>query len=534
MISNSEIDIGPKPQADADPDRACAEEDLSLMIHQAALFSLDTFVDRGGLTDVPLADRMAVALFQFDFLTARALLGRVPPGVWRNRLSGLLLFEDSDADQANVVQDRANRTDVDDGNKTEGLGNTTLLDDVLTPLERAANAIITGQAIDPGRDPLFRYIFARMLLHGYTTVTDLPEAVFSRPDLSEGEMYCASRYYIDKRRFDEIDLTLNALWTRYRRSGHLAHLGYLLARQRNAPHVAAGCLLNAATLPGLDERIVETVHAMFGPGVDTAGANRKAWPDETADLGLRGLRGMLEPNSYASRRETLRVLKRPDSLINPCDRFTDTDLDADIASGVPQVREALAQADGGPPQTQGPLHRDNNAPSGLLFVFPPRSGPDIAIGLSSVSSHALVGTDVLSRLTERMNKLEPGWDGRLTPEIMERHGGFLREMWISYVARTLGPLRAAVPRWHVGLDLRQSAWLKALWPLADHHLCVPDARCVTALGEAGLDLGSFRGIYCWRLPRDQVALLRTLGVSRAGRRVVMDRLSFMRGFFYPT
>lgn len=511
------------------------------LIDEAALFTLDSLTATGALTLDDPYDRMARALFQFDLIQTRWLLPILPDAALRARVAALVLFEDPETPPDGSGEPVAPRGLHPDPALADD-PSVALLNRVLTGLETALQVVLGGEPPDVQIEPLSRYLTGRVLLHCFGSVAAFPPALFVRDDLSEGEIYCACRYYLDCGDLDNVDLSIQSLHSRYPRSAHLFHLHHLLARARNAPFLATAHLVNAATLGGCDERLAETVHGLVGrqpappasPGPETQSTGDPMAHWVGVDGGLRGLRGLLEPGSFAERRASLRLVTRPDSLCDPCREHTDADLAADSA----QALEVLAQAPTAERleslDRQDPAFRASWGPSGFLFVFPPKSADDIALTLAPISTLALVGHDMMGRLLAQMSKLEPEWDGRLTAAVMVQHGAFLRSMWTMYMERTIGPVLPRAPLIHIVTDLAVLPWVRALWPQAPRLLAVPDHGCLPLLEERGVVLADFERIHAWRQPQDGLRLLKAMGLgSRARRRAFVRRLPAVQGLLYP-
>lgn len=523
--------------------------DVAELIDTAALFTLDSLLNEDALNDLSVTERVAVALFQFDVRTVQALMDDVPHAGLQSRLARAIRFEDpesdSDSGADSAAPDPASVGGGGDGGhngESTGWGDRALAK-LLAALETALGVLLGGEAPSLNvnalgePDPLARYMLARVLLHGFPFVGDMPEPLFVRQEMSEGEMYCSCRYYLDQGRQEDVDLAIQALWSRYPKSGHLEHLAALSATARNDPVTAVGHLVNATVLRGIDERLIERVQGLHGVLLTPDGAGTPKSGENGANLGadagLRGLRGMIEQGSYAERRGTLRLLKRPDSLVDPCDRFTDADLEADIAAALADLKARPGRDDAGAPDLRDPIFRKPEAPRRMVFVFPPRPPRDIVLALSHESENALIGVDVIGELLRNMDKLEPGWNGVLTPDIMNRHAGFLRQMFLRYQGRNIGPVRKTALNAYVGLTVQTAEWARGLWPTAARHLCVPTRQCAVALQDAGLNLHAFDAVHVWRDRRGVVSALTALGIPRAGRRRVLGRAAALRGHFYP-
>lgn len=481
------------------------------LIEAGALFQIDSLLNAGAMEPLPVLDRLAVALFQFDFKTAQALRPEVTDPVIQRALDAVILFQPpADTPEGETL--------------AEGDASAVLVMTLLSLLEESLADILRNQVPEQWHSSLHRYVFIRLLVYIRPRLGTVLDTLFSSEDLSEIESFCLLLYHIENGHEHFVDRMLRVLMTRHRDSGHLFYLMYRQALAVNAPTTAKAWLMNAWSCSGVDERLAERVFCLFG--IDDA--NRSC-----ADVGLRTLREVGDRSAFAVRRENLRATPRPDSPFGaPCFEFADVDLANDVAHMCDQLAHesvtpsssAAAQADQTDDQAHGKEKR-------FVFICPPKRVEDIGLAVSSVSTAPIVWFDCLGTVLDNASKLDATVSAT-DPSTLSRHASFLRGAWDRLVQARVGVL-PGLPVFHLIADPHSLEAIRTLWPAAGYVMCVPTPDVVEDLAAAGLPVDGIDRVLNWRRPSGLVRIMALLGVPRRERRRLMQTGHHLRHLLYP-
>lgn len=481
-------------------------------IRKGALFMIDAALSSGRLEGLPLLDRLATALFQFDFLTARACLEALDESDVEVRDAtrrALLLQGDEPASPGPPPADIA-------AQPSDGARDLVLT--LAEFIEQGLVDVLNRRHPDGLDDPLRQYVFCRLMIHIHPDVASAPRDLFTpKATLSEGQIYCMVVHSIHSGHGHEAEVAVNGAYDIYRGSAHLFFLKHLLAVSRNAVDEAKAWLLNAWTAPGIDERLTERVHALFALDVDC--------PD--ADYGLRAMKHVGHAESFAVRRGSMTLSARPDSphARAACLAHADQDLIADCERALQAFRER--------PTTWQPGHdhgRPENTWSGsdkvFLCLVPAKSGVDLGLALSAHTLRVPIWADLLGTLVIDQNGRRP------TLSDLMRDAALIRTRWIGL--ETNGA-RRNVHGNVINLlnDPRDLPAMRILWPGARFILCVPDQGVVSALAEIDPALIAFDQTLVWRRLRDMARLMAACGIPGARRKALARGADHWRGTFYP-
>lgn len=483
-------------------------------VRAGALFQLDSDLANGLLDELPVLDRMAVALLQFDFATILGLLPDIPDEGVQAAVAAAMLLPPEDGPPP-PEPGAALDPETQDGHALVLL----LASYIETSLPRVLNQELPAAF----SDDLHRYVYCRLLMHIHPSVAGAPETLFVTVDMSEAQMFCATAYFIQRGQHRYAELTLNPLHRRYRASGHLFYLHHRLYESRNVVALAKAWLLNAWTCPGIDERLAERVHCLFGIG---------EVPDRNPDRGLRALQGAGQATAFVLRRGGASLGPRPDSPLGTgCLDHAAEDLDQDIQDILNALRAAPLRWDpagmAAPPDRAGP-----GGDKVILVVTPPKAPVDLGLALSAASDAMPFWVDILGRLVANLPKLEPARTDPPDLAMLHRHADFLRAAWMQTETANPG-LNEETVRVHVIVDPRDVPAIRVLWPGARYILCVPDHGVARDLAAAGLPLDAFTEIRAWRRLSDLVRVLAACGVPRTRRRALLGEGDRWRRLFYP-
>ena len=490
-------------------------------IEAGSLIALDGALAEGALDRLPALERLALALFQFDFVSVQDGLSDVSDPQVRAAVAAAVLLADEEPDGAADGL-------AADGLAADGSGSAEARAMVLrlAALVQDCLADVLNRTIPESfADPLHRYVFCRLLIHVHPSVAGAPSHVFITSDMSEAQMVCAVIQAIHKGELRYAELTIDALMSTRRFSAHLFYLRHCLALARNQVADAKAWLLNARSCPGVDERLAERVYCLFGLGPAEVKAG--------ADRGVRGLRGAGHPGAYLVRRGDLRLGRRPDSPLGAaCLVDADADLGADIEAMLAAVREQPAPWGRIGPETVMAEQEVGGART-FLFTLPPRGSEDIGLVLSTMIDRTPVWTDFLGRLMDNLAKLEQAGSGFPTLDRIAEHGPFLRAAW-SNMERVSLRMSTQGRGLYVSADPRELPVLRVLWPKATFLVCVPDPGVVKALQAIDPDLVRFDRVFVWRRPAHLARLLARCGAGREQRGAALRDGAHWRHLFYPT
>jgi hypothetical protein len=487
-------------------------------IRAGALCKLDSALSQGLLDTAPLLDRLALALFQFDFVSARACLDALKDDEadLRQAVQAALLLDDE--------QPAGSAPPPADVSAPPSDGARDLVLTLAGYLEQGLGDVL-GRRIpegldEPSHDPLHRYVFCRLLIHIHPDVASAPREVFlgGGGTVSEAQAYCAAIHALHEGR---VEITENAIsngFKRYRGSGHLFYLKHLLALSRNRVDEAKAWLLNAWTCPGIDERLTERVHALFALDVDC--------PD--VDHGLRAMKHVGHSGSFAVRRGNIGLSARPDSphARSACLAFSNEDLVVDCEQALETFRQMPVTWQPGP-ECGAPETNWGGSDKVFLCVVPGKSALDIGLVLSAQSMRVPFWTDLLGRLV-----LDARRGDRPTLSDLVLQAASLRVQWDA-MEKDYARRQSLGPAIILQTDPRDLPALRILWPNARFVLCVPDDAVAHALADINRDLAGFDTTLVWRRTRDVVRLLSLCGVQRARRASLVRNADHWRATFYP-
>ncbi|WP_299438332.1 hypothetical protein [uncultured Rhodospira sp.] len=481
------------------------------LIEAGALFQIDSLLNAGTMAPLPVLDRLAVALFQFDFKAVQALRPDVTdPGVQR-ALDAVVLFQPPP-------------DTPEEETPTEGDASVALVMAMLTLLEDSLADILRNQVPEQWNSSLHRYIFIRLLVYTRPRLGTALDTLFSSEDLTEGDTFCLLLYHIENGHEHFVDRMLRVLMNRHRDSGHIFYLMYRQALAVNAPTTAKAWLLNAWSCSGVDERLAERVFCLFG--IDDANTT-------SADVGLRALREVGDRSAFAVRREDLRATPRPDSPFGaPCFAFADIDLANDVAHICHQLaHDPVTRSGGAALQSDQAGEEMHGREKRFVIVAPPKRVEDIGLAVSAVSTAPIVWFDCLGTILDNAAKLDATVSAS-DPSTLARHASVLRGAWDRLVQARAG-VQPGRPVFHLVADPQSLEAIRALWPAAGYVLCVPTPDVVNDLAAAGLPVDGVDRVLCWRRPSGMIRILALLGVHRQNRRRLMQTGHYLRHLLYP-
>jgi len=482
------------------------------LIEAGALFQIDSLLNAGAMEPLPVLDRLAVALFQFDFSTAQALRPDVTDPVVRRALDAVILFQ--------PPPDTPEGETPPDGDDASA----ALVMTLLSLLEESLASILRNQLPDQWNSTLHRYVFIRLLVYTRPRLGAALDTLFSSEDLTEGDTFCLLLYHIENGHEHFVDRMLRVLMNRHRDSGHLFYLMYRQALTVNAPTTAKVWLLNAWSCSGVDERLAERVFCLFG--LDDANTS-------CADIGLRALREVGDRSAFAVRRENLRATPRPDSPFGaPCFEFTDIDMASDVAHMCESLGHDSVPRSGGlalpPDQGDGESHGKEKR---FVFVAPPKRVEDIGLAASSLSTDSIVWFDCLGTVLDNATKLDATINAS-DPSTLARHAPVLRGAWDRLVQARMG-IQPGHPVYHLVADPQSLEAIRTLWPAAAYVMCVPTPDVVEDLAAAGLPVDGIDRVLNWRRPSGLVRIMALLGIPRQERRRLIQTGHHLRHLLYP-